>query len=192
MGRPRGSKNRKKTDTSGDADDKQPSNGHNSSLTDDERRALTLHHKRQYEAAEAVVERAKAERKAVADLAKSELGKGAVGDIKDMIVYADHDKARAMLERTTRLAKWMGMPVGFQVDLFADRAPVEEKWAQEGFTAGLAGDTCQPPVTMPPSGAQIWISQWHRGQAILTSAFAKVRVDHPAQHAAADTSEQPF
>jgi hypothetical protein len=55
-------------------------------LTDEEKRALTLHHKRAYEAADALVEKAKADRTAIADLAKSDLGKGALADIKDMIL----------------------------------------------------------------------------------------------------------
>jgi hypothetical protein len=189
MARPRGSKNRPK-DGNGGA----PAGpGHNGGkLTDDERRALTLHHMRLWVAADAVVEVAKAERKSVADQAKADLGKGALGDIKDMIVFSDHDRARASLDRHMRLAKWMGMPIGFQVDMFADRSPIEDKWAAQGKTAGMAGENCSPPASLPPSGHQVWIEHWHVGQGILMSAFAKKKTDVTEKFTPADTSERPF
>ena len=92
--------------------------GHNSALTDDEKRALTLHHKRRYEAADALVEKAKAERTAVADQAKHDLGKGALADIKDMILAETPKKMKAVLERAQRLARWAGLKVGSQPQLF--------------------------------------------------------------------------
>lgn len=175
MARPRGSKNKPKTED-------QPSGngiGHNGAhkLTDGESRALTLHHKRLYEAAEALVEKAKADRKAVADLAKADLGKGALADIKDLIAAGDEKKIKAKLDRELRIARWSGIPIGFQVDMFADRRPAEEKWAEEGSTAGMAGEVCQPPAHLSPSAVQVWIEHWHAGQAILASAFGKKRAE---------------
>src|SRR5579859_5553379 len=92
--------------------------GHNSTLTDDEKRALTLHHKRKYEAADALVEKAKADRTAIADLAKSDLGKGALADIKDMIIADNPKKMKSVLERAQRLARWADLKVGSQPQLF--------------------------------------------------------------------------
>lgn len=173
MARPKGSKNKSKTNGNGI--------GHNgSALTDDESRALTLHHKRLYEAADALVERAKADRKAVGDQAKADLGKGAVADIKDLIAAGDEKATKARLERSLRLARWAGIPIGFQVDMFADRRPVEEKWAEEGRTAGMAGERCEPPAHLSPSAHQIWIEHWHSGQAVLMSAFGKKKHAEPA------------
>lgn len=146
--------------------------GHNSTLTDDERRALTLHHKRAYEAADALVEKAKSDRKAVSDLAKSDLGKGALADIKDMITYADEKKAKGQIERSLRLARWLGMPVGSSVDLFD--SPVDTATA-EGLTAGMAGEECKPPIHLSAESAQRWMESWHAGQAVLASAFGKKR-----------------
>lgn len=186
MGRPKGSSNRPKANGNGNGV------GHNSTLTDDESRALTLHHKRLYEAADALVERSKADRKAVADQAKADLGEGALADIKDLILGADEKRMKGNIERMMRLARWAGLPIGFQVDMFADRQPAEERWANEGKTAGMAGQNCQPPTHLPPSGHQIWIEHWHGGQAILASAFAKKKADVPVEHPAADTSSQPF
>lgn len=147
--------------------------GHNSTLTDEERRALTLHHKRAYEAADALVEKAKTDRKAVADLAKADLGKGAVADIKDLISFADEKKAKGQIEHSLRIARWLGMPVGTTTDLFD--VPVDDRAAAEGMTAGMAGDECKPPLHLTAEGSQRWMENWHEGQKILAGAFAKKR-----------------
>lgn len=167
MARPKESKNK------ANGESKKNGVGHNSGLTDAESRALTLHHKRLYEAADALVECAKADRKAVADLARADLGKGAVADIKDLIGAGDDKKIKAKLDREMRIARWAGIPIGFQVDMFTDRRPAEEKWAEEGRTAGMAGERCEPPAHLSPSASQIWIEHWHGGQAVLMSAFSK-------------------
>lgn len=151
--------------------------GHNSTLSDDEKRALTLHHKRAYEAADALVESAKADRTAIADLAKSDLGKGALADIKDMILADNPKKMKAVLERAQRLARWAGLKVGSQPQLF-EAAQVDH--AEEGKTAGMAGDKCEPAKNLAHDAAQKWIGGWHEGQTIIMSAFKKKRpVDAP-------------
>jgi hypothetical protein len=156
--------------------------GHNSTLTDDEKRALTLHHKRAYEAADAIVESAKADRTAIADLAKSDLGKGALADIKDMIIADNPKKMKSVLERAQRLARWAGLKVGSQPQLF-EAATVDHH--EEGKTAGMSGVTCEPPRNMAHDASQHWISGWHEGQTVLMAAFKKKRpVDAPEQQAA--------
>lgn len=151
--------------------------GHNSALTDEEKRALTLHHKRKYEAADALVEKAKADRTAVADLAKSDLGKGALADIKDMILADNPKKMKGVLERAQRLARWAGLKIGHQPELF-EAAQIDH--FEEGKTAGMSGDRCEPPARLSQDSSQIWIGGWHEGQTILMAAFKKKRpVDAP-------------
>lgn len=94
-----------------------------------------------------------------------------------------------------KMARWSGVPMGFQVDLFADRQPAEEKWANDGRTAGMAGEPAQPPAHLPPSGHQIWLSAFYEGQAILASAFAKKKPHEPSAppsngEAKRDTAEE--
>jgi hypothetical protein len=192
MGRKPGSRNRPKTETKTEKTNETNGSGHNSALTDDECRALTLHHKRIWLAADALVEKAKAERKAVADQAKADLGKGVLADIKDLILFDDDVKAKADIERRMRLAKWSGLPVGFQVDLFGDRQPADERHEAAGTTAGMAGENCSPPTHLGPADMQSWIRGWHSGQAVLAGAFGKLKTDAPVDAPAADTSEQPF
>lgn len=150
----------------------EPGPGHNSTLSDDEKRALTLHHKHAYEAADAIVEKAKAERTAIADLAKSDLGKGALADIKDMILADNPKKMKGVVERFQRLARWSGLKVGTQPQLF-EAAQVDH--AEEGKTAGMSGSTCEPPKNLAHDASQKWIGGWHEGQTILMSAFKKKR-----------------
>lgn len=152
--------------------DAAPGPGHNSTLTDDEKRALTLHHKRAYEAADALVEKAKADRTAIADLAKSDLGKGALADIKDMILADNPKKMKGVLERAQRLARWAGLKVGTQPQLF-EAAEIDRH--EEGKTAGMSGVTCEPPKNLAQDAQQLWIAGWHEGQTILASAFKKKR-----------------
>jgi hypothetical protein len=149
-----------------------PGTGHNSQLTDEEKRALTLHHKRLYEAADALVEKAKADRTAVADLAKSDLGKGALADIKDMILANNSKKMKAVLERAQRLARWAGLAVGTAPHLFEAAAPDS---FEDGKAAGMEGQTCEPPKNLAVDASQKWIAGWHDGQSILAAAFKKKR-----------------
>lgn len=162
--------------------------GHNSTLTDDEKRALTLHHSRAYEAADSLVEKAKKDRAAVVDLAKADLGKGAKADIVDMLTANTPAKMKAVLDRAMRLARWAGLPVGSQTNLFE---PVANPF-EDGKTAGMAGDRCEPPATLAQDTAQLWISGWHEGQTILSRAFAKKRVPPEQQPAvAAEPAAEP-
>ena len=162
--------------------------GHNSALTDDEKRALTLHHKRKYEAADALVEKAKSDRTAIADLAKSDLGKGALADIKDMILAGSDKKMKAVVERAMRLARYAGLAIGAQTNLF--EAVVDH--FDVGKVAGMEGQTCEPPKSLAQDAQQLWISGWHEGQTVLMAAFKKKRpVDPPVPDPAqVDSSER--
>jgi len=148
-----------------------PGAGHNSTLTDEEKRALTFHHARAYEAADALVEKAKKDRTAVIDLAKADLGKGAKADITDLLLANTPAKMKAVLERVQRLARWAGLAVGTQAQMFEQKPDTFE----DGKVAGMQGETCEPPPGLAQESFQRWISGWHDGQTILSRAFAKKR-----------------
>jgi hypothetical protein len=145
--------------------------GHNSQLTDDEKRALTFHHAKLYAAADSLVEKAKADRTAVMDLAASDLGKGAKADIKDILLVDTPKKMKAVVERTLRLARWAGLPVGTQQNLFEPAT----NHTEDGKRAGMEGSACEPPKSLAVDASQKWIAGWHEGQTILASAFKKKR-----------------
>jgi hypothetical protein len=149
--------------------------GHNSQLTDEEKRALTFHHAKAYDAADALVEKAKKDRASVVDLAKADLGKGAKADIVDLLTANTPAKMKTVFDRVQRLARWAGLPVGTQTQLFERTADSFE----DGKVAGMSGDKCEPPQTLAQDSAQRWISGWHEGQTILASAFVKKRPPAP-------------
>lgn len=166
-----------------------PTAGQNSTLTDDEKRALTLHHKHKYEASDALVEKAKADRTAIADLAKSDLGKGALADIKDLILASTDKKMKALVERTMRLARLAGLKIGTQTNLFEPTVD----YTDQGRVAGMEGQVCQPPVSLSSEAQQLWIQGWGDGQSILMAAFKKKRDPgniKPVDPAQADLSER--
>jgi hypothetical protein len=77
-----------------------------------------------------------------------------------------------VLERAQRLARWAGLKIGSQPQLF-EAAQVDH--VEEGKTAGMSGDKCEPPKNLAHDATQKWIGGWHEGQTILASAFKKKR-----------------
>ena len=149
--------------------------GHNDiGLTEDEERALTYSWRRKWETAEAKVKAAIAERKAIEDGAKSELGKQAVKTIKELIALEQpkgNEALQAAIERSLRLARWVNAPVGSQFSFFEDRTPAEERAYDIGKTAGLAANPCKPPYDPSVPQYQRWLDGWHDGNAINLSNF---------------------
>src|SRR6266403_1670456 len=162
---------RKKKDTNGEL----PTAGQNSGLNDEEKRALTFHHARAFETADALVEKAKAERTAIVDLAKSDRGKGAKAAIKDLLTANTPANMKAVFDRVQRLARWAGLPVGTQTQLFEKKMDSFE----DGKVAGMSGDKCEPPHNLAQDSSQRWIAGWHEGQTILMAAFKKKRPADP-------------
>lgn len=163
--------------------------GHNQpDLTDDEKRALFFQHKRHYQDALDAKKKADADLKNVCKRAKAECGKSAVDEIKDAIEFEGDDgraKFEAEIERKRRVARWMGLAVGEAPTFFDaanDRMPAVDRAYDGGKQAGMAGDKCAPPHDPSVPQYNQWMEGWHDGQAILASAFGKVK---PAEHPAA-------
>lgn len=111
-------------------------------LTDEEQQTLFLMHKREYEAALAAKKKADAEFKNTCKLAKSELGKHAVAMIKDAIALeteAGEEDIQADIERKLKVARWMAVPLGSQMEMFEDRTPAVDRAKAEGLRDGKAG-----------------------------------------------------
>jgi ribosome modulation factor len=159
-----------------------PSSGHNKpELTEDEQRALLYHHKGKFEEAAANLSAAKAARKAVCDLAKAECGKGAVADIKELILL-EAPKAgaalRADMERRLRLARWANVPVGTQFTF--SELDVPPTAYELGKTAGLKGQAKRPPHDPNTQQYESWMSGWNDGQAVhLDTIREKIRPMDP-------------
>lgn len=176
---------------------KQAEQRKNSELTEDERRALLFQHVKSYEERLAAKKKADADLKNACKLAKSELGKDAVADIKDVIALKSPEGEAALqaeIERKLRIARIMNAPVGHQFSFTEDMRPATDKAFEEGKRAGLDGQACSPPhdPSVPQYGS--WMEGWHAGQAVLASGFRDKISTAPVTHDPdpVDTSDPPF
>ena len=147
--------------------------GHNGppELTDEQRQALFFQHKKAYQAALAVKKEADAKFKNVCKLAKSELGKDAVADIKTAIdLESDEgdEKVQAEVDRLLRVARWMGASPGQQFNLFdTSGVPATERAFDEGKRVGMAGEPKNPPYDSSVPQYTSWMEGWDIGQQAL-------------------------
>jgi hypothetical protein len=156
-------------------------NSSNTPLTDDELHSLTLHHKKQYESALATKKKAASSFLEVTKKIKAELGSAGLLDIKDMLASETEDdfeeKIQGELERKARLARWLGLDVGTQIDLFGDatgvKPPLADRAYEDGKRSGLAGEVCKPPFDAGGEAHQKYVEGWHFGQAALASQIKK-------------------
>lgn len=87
-----------------------------------------------------------------------------------------HDEIRDSFDRSSRYARFLGMPVGAQAELFEelpDHEATREKWGQRGYTDGLAGRGVPevPPKECPPDAHQRYGARWLEGQKETQAAF---------------------
>jgi hypothetical protein len=167
----------------------------NSTLTEDERRALLFQHVKAYEERLAAKKKADADLKNACKVAKADLGKDAVADIKDVIALGSPEGEKALqaeIERKLRIARYVNAAVGHQFTFSEDMRPATDRAYEEGKRVGLAGGQCISPHDHSVPQHDSWMTGFHDGQAILGSAFAKKPVDVAAERTAQDTSDAPF
>jgi ribosome modulation factor len=150
--------------------------GHNSVLTDDQRQALTRRHGSKYWELLAAKKEADAALKNHAKVIKSDLGDNGLLTIK-LIKQLETDdgeqKFRAEMEAKAAAARWCGLPIGAQGNLFdEDRRPVDERAFEEGKSAGFAGKDPKPPYG-PGEAYDAFMRGWHEAQAVLAQGFTK-------------------
>lgn len=189
MGRPRGSKNKPKVIETSPS----PGAGHNQ-LTDEQLQALFFQHKQKYEAALATKKKADADFKNACKLAKSEVGDDAIERIKYAIDLEDEKGEARLKERMLRMAevaRWMGLEVGTQADLFpADNRPGDDRAYAEGKRHGMEGKERRPPHDPSTSQSRSWLKGYDDGQAVNRSKMQDA-MTRPAKEetAAADPFE---
>lgn len=157
-----------------------PGPGHNlPELSDDQRFALTVLHKKSYERSLAAKKAADADLKNTCKLARAELGPTAIDDIKDMIAL-DSPEGESLLkskvERMVKVARWMGLPIGTQGDIFSDvdRTPAVEKAEAKGKRDGLAGAPCNPECDTSVPQYESYMKGFHAGQAVLAKGIRPI------------------
>lgn len=182
MGRPRGSKNKPKTNGDGEA----PAAGigdNSGEMTDEQRYVLTHQHMQRYGSALAAKKKADADLKNVCKVAKADLGKQAVADIKLMVELRSPEGEAALKERMeaqARVARWMGLPLGIQGDLFpGDPRPDDERAFDNGRRTGLQGEPCKPPHDPSVPQHDAWINGWQAGQKVLLETKIRPLTSRP-------------
>ena len=189
MARPKGSKNKPKIVPANTNASPPPPANHNQ-LTDEQQQALFEQHKKKYEHFLGLKKKADADFKNACKLAKSELGDYAVDSIKDAIeLETEEGEARfkARMERQVRVARWLGLAVGTQAELFgADRTPGDDRAFGEGKRAGMAGQERRPPYDAATSQSRKWMEGYDAGQEVNRSLMKdaikppKAKADAPA------------
>ncbi len=148
-------------------------------LSDDQRAKLTFQHKEKYGR---LLEAFKAANNALKQFGKeikSDLGKGGLQDIKDMIALGEPEgeaKLKDDMERRARVMRWMAVPMGTQVDLFPknDPRPITERAFAAGKKDGLAGASLNNPYHQTNDGHKAFENGWREGQDTKLAGFKQL------------------
>lgn len=169
MGRPKGSKNKPKDDAPAEA-------GHNTALTEDEKRALFI---KGVQELEGLLEKKNDAVSAVRNQRKRIVSYGFDAFEIDYALKVRKDEDDALVERRrreARIARFLNHPIGTEPDMFdeVDCTPAVDKAYQEGKVAGAAGQSAKSPYAPGLPQDQSWLKGWGDGQADLSSGFKKL------------------
>ncbi|QHJ77069.1 MAG: hypothetical protein [Bacteriophage sp.] len=165
--------------------------GHNSKLTDDEKKALFFHHvRKEIDIAAQIKELQnirKSQRKtAQADgitLAKLDFAiKAMAAEEKENVVDAETNRLEVL--------SWLNLAPGFQADLFEDTAPALDRVKKDGERAGLLGKDGKSQYLEGTEEDTAWLEGWRNGQAVLAKNFesARAKLSEPDD----ETDDDPF
>lgn len=168
----------KKKPGDGPADNPKAVTGDNI-LTEDQTRALFFNHLKAVKAANADVAEAevvlRAAKKSLNDIKKLAKSEGtSLTDIDTALRFEDGDEKvmRAEIENRIKIARWLNIPLGFQVDfLDQDRRPAVDRAFEEGKIAGLKGAARKPPHDPSTKQYTRWMEGHSEGQAVLSQKF---------------------
>jgi uncharacterized protein (UPF0335 family) len=154
-----------------------PGPGHNSqsepetSLTEDQRRALLLQGVAKIERLQESLESIKGDIRNVRKALKSDGFDRFEVDYALRLRKADETEELDKRRREARIAKWLNHPVGTQPDLFGevDRTPSVDKAYEAGKIVGLEGGKCEVPHHYGQEQQSKWIEGWHDGQSALAT-----------------------
>jgi len=143
-------------------------------ISDDQLQALFFQSKKDYEKNLAIKKKADADFKNCCKRIKAELGKRGVTEIKLAVTLGDENgeaEAKADIESTIRVMRWMGVPIGTQADLFPDNdpTPLTERAYAEGRRHGLAGEPRSNPHHHTTEAARSYEAGFAEGQDVLAA-----------------------
>ena len=147
-------------------------------ISDDQLEALFFQSKKDYERNLETKKKADADFKNCCRRIKAELGKRGVAEIKLAISLGTEEgeaEAKADVESTMRIMKWLGVALGTQADLFPDNdpAPITERAFNEGRRQGLAGEPHNNPHHHTTEAARAHVNGYADGQDTLATTGFK-------------------
>lgn len=158
------------------AKDETPQPGHNSELSEAEKRALFLNAltelERMIEEKNEVVADIRNQRKRI-------VGYGFKPFEIDFALKLRKDEDDEAIDRRrseAKIARFLNHPIGTQLDWVdeVDRTPAVDKAFAEGQVCGARGESCKSPHSPGTEQDQAWIKGWQQGQADLASGFRKL------------------
>ena len=115
----------------------------------------------------------------VEEEAKAKLGKHAVRDIRTWALLKDEkgeEKLKEKIEAQMRIARWLGLAMGTQAELFAeDRTPSVDRAYADGKRACMENEPRKPPHDPSVPQYQRWIDGYDAGQEILARGFKPLK-----------------
>lgn len=92
-----------------------------------------------------------------------------IGNIQTAKKYFTMDDATAAedIAEQLKLMRWLGVPLGGQLDLFKfseNEDKVASFFHEAGRRAAVRGDACEVPDTVPPDKHQEWIGGWQAAE----------------------------
>lgn len=131
-------------------------------IDDDEKRTLFLHHRTAWTGWQAKVAALKAVEKDIKSTLKSDgftVEEFQVAD--DLATVKGEAKVKSKVETRLRVARWIGHPMGAQLDLFAKNAKGPRNPRDEGRQASMENKPKKPPAEYA-IGSDQW-AQWIEG-----------------------------
>ena len=143
-------------------------------LSDQQRQALLFQHKRKLAPLLSAESAAKAAVTKAYELAKKEgIPKSEILLALRLESEAGIEKVKAEVERTSRIARWLG--VGKQLDLFgsAEKQIAAERHYEDGRRAALNDEPPKPPGHLGVKDADTWLSGHAAGRKTLNTERAQ-------------------
>jgi hypothetical protein len=147
-----------------------PGVGHNGHPSDDDLAMRFFGYQKRWKAAKdalAIIE----------EEAKAACGKNVIRGFRTAEQLKDEkgeERLKERIEEQLRIARWMGVPIGTQTDLFpeVDPTPIDDRAFTLGKMHGLAGEPRKPPHAPETSAYRRYMDGFSEGQdALARSGF---------------------
>jgi hypothetical protein len=162
-----------------------PTQSNGDGYTDENTQALFLDWRRKIEPVEAKLDDIKKDLRGLYEKAKAEgFTKSDFAKARELTTEEGEHRLRADIERTRQLAKWLAVPLGSQLEMFADRTPARDQAAAEGKRDGLAGAKRKCDYDPNTEQYRAYMHHYDEGQAVLAKGIKRPEPPTPLEAAA--------